>query len=1066
MVWRLNRFLDGIAPVRLVTNAILIGLKRCLRIKSPRLAYNDLETWSNSARELLGLLENSETVNYWTNDTCDAVVHFDVVPKGVRQPMELCVYQNLLALWGIYEKEIEKFHRPQRRHPRNPNAISLRFGDGGPADRYPAIRDDTPVGRAAYAREVYATPTLRELHNLVHSSLAQGNRKVGIPSSTPEAPGSGVSFRELGSTMNWGQVSMWCAFVCFMLRFAHWLEYKSFSFFVYGVIDIEDLPELINLPRKFRRALVIFCRRFDKHELARPSIRAQDSQGGPRDIPPDHWIRRELEAFNALGVPDDPPAHNAPGPGRQPVTVPDLTGDIHPLFREGAWDNVEPPQLDSLRQACLLASRLLEFATPWFASLLPTANHSRTNTANPSATTIKVPMIANPTPRTLDLVRRALTEMADSVRISASPDLLARRGVWSHHQRAPRDGLPNQPVKLYLQEHRDRDRTEQETLGYTKRPVQIIIASQLLQAALPAVPATADHHFAVFYLAVVLVSEMGHAAWLTDFDNVFLDDVRLDNDVYPDLGVSLIGWILGGWWPRPSRLDENDENRDDYHHVREGLHWNKLFKRTMQRPLFATIYSIPVHYIQRILTQERWDEVVRAKERPAMTRRFLKPETPFQQRHTARVARQHRREDDWGKGAGQANYYEDLDWEVTPPPEWDVVELGAAGAVGCNVSPLGLAVDIHSIFAYENWTRAPANYEERAAPGTSSVTEDEYDRLRPAMMLATLLLTVGTSWFTSLMPQIRLATNLSRGSRELSAVRAPGADDLAAARAQLEGMAGHVHFDHNALQLPEDGHLGHCSRGYRHSSDREGNYKYQACDPAQHEHFDDLEQNHAHLPHRRTQISVSTQVVRAVLDSARDSERYLQAVYSLATTLTHELAHAALYTNFAWSMIDRNPPIRGEAQAELGHSLIAWLHGGWVLSDSTSLDDNGTATFRHGASWRKWHRVLQPDEYVPRYWTYYSIPVSFIQRMFVQAEWDRFDLDGAPELAANALLRPRWPFRRPGHARRAERTSYEFWSVRGYPDEWYEDEEPAVDDDRVDPYYVDEDWDDGPGLGA
>jgi len=104
--------------------------------------------------------------------------------------MNLGVYQNLLALWGIYEKEIERFHEPQRRHPQNSDAISLRFGDGGPADRYRAIRDDTPVGRAAFAREVYATQSLRELHHLVHSSLAQGNRKVGIPSSpTLEAPG-------------------------------------------------------------------------------------------------------------------------------------------------------------------------------------------------------------------------------------------------------------------------------------------------------------------------------------------------------------------------------------------------------------------------------------------------------------------------------------------------------------------------------------------------------------------------------------------------------------------------------------------------------------------------------------------------------------------------------------------------------------------------------------------------------------------------------------------------------------------------------------------------------------
>lgn len=992
--------------------------------------------------------------------------------------MDLGVYQNLLALWGIYEKEIERFVGPQRRHPENPNAISLRFGDGGPADRYPAIRDDTPRGRAAFAIEVYATQSLRELHDLVHSSLAQGNRKVDIPrSSTPEAPGSGVSFRELGSTTTWGILSIWFNFVCSIVRYAHWLDYKDFSFFVYGVTDIEDLLELINVPPIVRRGFMNFCKRPVEDELARPSIRARDqeesSQGGPCDIPPNHWIRRELETFNALGGPDNPWSNDALAQGQQPVKAPDLTGEIHPLFRQGDWDtlpekeddwtwpsNVTPEQRHSLKQSCLLASRLLDFATPWFASFLPQAN-GKTYPANPDAITIKVAMLQRPLRSTLTEVHGILLKMAESVKISIDPDLLPRTKLWSQHQRRIGHGASVEPVELDLSAHSERDELERGSLNYKRRGIQINVASQLRQAALSATPGTEEHLFAVFYLAVVLVSEIGYAAWLTNFNNVFHDKVRFDDEEYPDLGISLIGWIFGGWFPRPNCLNEDDANKGGYHHVREGLHWNKLFKRTMQRPLLDTVYSIPVHYIQNVLAQGQWKEVDRSKNPSARTRKFLEPDTPFQQRHTARVARKSRPEADWGEGVREAKLYEDLDWEVTPPPEWDLSELRVTGAVGCRVSPLGLTIDSHPIFAYENWTRAPENNADRKDPGMSSLTKDEYNRLGPAMMLATLLLKVGAPWFTSLLPRIKRTSDSPRdGAGKVSAVRTYQADEIAAAMTQLKIMAGYVYFDHNALQLPEDGHLGQCSRGYRNSSDKAGNYNCLACDRRRHDYFDGKEKAQ-NLPFRRVQISVSSQVVRAILDSAENSEKYLQAVYSLAMTLTHELAHAALYANFAWTMVDRDPTLQGEAQAELGNSLISWLHGGWILSDSTALDDDGRATFRHGSSWRKWHRVLHQGEYVPRYWTYYSTPVSYIQRLFVQAEWDQFDLDKTPELAANALLRPKWPFKVGDHARRAEKTSYAFWSTKGYPDEWYRTEEAAGDDDRVDPYYVDEDWDNG-----
>ncbi|KAI9873820.1 MAG: hypothetical protein M1830_010558 [Pleopsidium flavum] len=1039
-------------------------IRVCLQIRTPRLAYSNLKTWQTTVNGVLEGLQGPKPFGCWTNDSCGFAVQIDLVDS----PLSFDALLNLITLWGVYEKDIEKFHPRQRRHPHNAFAISLRFGDGGSGDAHGDIRANTQDGRAAFVAKVYAVQSLFELNALINSSLAKGNRKVHITDQATRGSSDWtVTFAELGGIMAWGVLSVWCTFVCSVVRYAHLMANQDVTFDVHGETDIEDLLEMIELPAGYRQAFLAIVEMVDtadKLERLGPAVQNyQSSQGGPHERPPNYWIRSELETFNALGVPSGSSTHG----GNQVihhVAAPDLTGNIHRIFNLEYWDNnLGRKNWNFLRQAFILATRLLVLGEPWFGSFLPRAKCGVTNGPNSQYATVQIPFERDPTPAAMEHVQEDLLAMAGNIRWGYHDDLLPKKDCWAETHLGNFDRASGLPLNQTVAQHVKQDQYEQDNKKQTRRKVCITIAGHLISAVIRAEPGTERQLFAVFFLATTLVSELGHAVWLINFENRPYANVRVGNDVHINLGNSLLGSIFGGWYPKPSYLEKKVE---DYYFVRDGLHWNKLFQRPMQRPLYTTAYSLPVHHIQSALTQERWDLMYIAAFPLEAWRRMLKPQTPFQQRHTARTSQRVATDDplaDWGDDKRAAKDYEDADWEVTPPPKWDREDLIAAGALGCSVSLPSLTENINPIFAFKHWTRAPEDLGNAQGSETSSLTKDEYGKLEPAMRLATLLLKVGASWFTSLLPNIKwYRESAYSDSKAISAVQSPSPDDLAAAKMALGNLAGHVRFDHNPRQLPEDDHLSLSSRGKRSKPDKNGDYKYVSMGSKKHNKLDAVEKA-KNRPCRRIQISLSSQVINAILDSAPDTERYLQAVYSLATTLTHELGHAVLYTNFEWPLSAADPPVQGEADIELGRSLIARIHGGWDVCNNPELDKEGRATFSYGCSWRKWYKTLSTEEWLPRYWTYYSIPVHFIQRQFLQATWDAFDLDSKPEEAADVLLRPLTPFRKGEHARMAEKTGHAFWVYsEAVAEQWYAGYGPDEEDDRVDPRYEDPDWDNDP----
>lgn len=1014
-------------------------------MRTPRIAYSAFGERQTSIENLFQALGGPGTFSCWANDSCGT--HLRIDPKD--SPLSFETRQNLVAIWGVYEKEIGNF---------NHASATYSIGDTAQWGSQFDVRTDPHGCHTAFLTKLYAVQSLAELHTLVDASQIRVKKRVNFIVSIEQISSKYMTvFGKLGdANLTWSVLSLWCTFVCTLVRYAHLMAGEDVTFSLHGEAHLEDLLEMIDLPLSYRKA--ILSRAGEAKTKGQPA----SSQGGRRDRPPSVWIRSELEAFWAIGPPKNLRAQQE---NIRPVKSPDLAGDIHPIFSLDCWGNyLDHQQWADLRPTFILCTCLLPLALPWFAAFLPQASCGVTNGANPATGTVHIPLTRKFSQEVRLQVERNLQDMAQHITWDFKKNLLSQKGRFSQTHRGDFENETGLPADQAVDDHIRNDHRERHVLKLPRRTTFITVDMRLMAVALNAQPGTEHKLFAVFFLAVVLISELGHAAWLMNFNNRPFGDIRVGNDVHCNLANSLIGCIFGGWYPKPNYLDDSKL----YSPVEQGLNWNKLFQRPMQRPLYATAYSVSVPHIQRILSQGDWRRVIHAEKPTAAVRALLRPETPFQQRHTARIAHKIENHDywaaDWGEGVGEANYYEDADWEVTPPPAWDSSDLIAAGAVGCSVVRPTLTEKIHPIFAYENWTRARADLKATQSAEDPSLTREEYARLEPAIRLATLLLKVGIPWFTSLLPNIKWHGGKKDAQDTISAVQSYGPDDLAATRTAFDNLAGHIHFDHNPRQFPERGYLGWTTRGHRSSQDADGNFMYRDVGIGEHLDLDQLEKAR-NFRYRRVQISLSSQVITAVLDFAPDSEEYLQALYSLATTLAHEMAHAARFANFQSLLGGYEQIVHGEAVRELGISLMAWINGGWQIADDPELDDQGRATYRNGCSWYKRYKYLPWNVPLPRYRTYYSIPVHHIQRQFMQASWDIFDLDRRPEEAADVLLRPLTPFHKGEHARKVVETSNTFRKSKGGQlNKWWEGDEPDEADERVNPRYEDPEWDDNPVL--
>lgn len=294
--------------------------------------------------------------------------------------------------------------------------------------------------------------------------------------------------------------------------------------------------------------------------------------------------------------------------------------------------------------------------------------------------------------------------------------------------------------------------------------------------------------------------------------------------------------------------------------------------------------------------------------------------------------------------------------------------------------------------------------------------DKSYDALIPSFQLATRLIELSTEYYTSFLPfsQYRVQSSwtdcgFSAGSVDWSIFINENPDEVAmnAARATLAEIAANTAWL-ESVTLARNGHWGLTNPGTpgKGKHDNAPNIKW------------DEEAIAEGKKTRPLVIKISTDFVDTLVDAEKDSARYLKAVLCSALTMVHEIGHAILYANFENKSRDMGC-IEGwvgdDFQVDLGVSAMGWLFGGWspeLPMMSMGMDFQGAAYDADRIAQRRFESHLvwsHVDKWTsPRLvWrTEYSIPLSFVKRLFTQRNW--MDVEVAAKDLPTELARSRY----------------------------------------------------------
>jgi hypothetical protein len=169
---------------------------------------------------------------FWVNPSCGMHVHVSIRNFGTRD-FEFLTAQNLVAFWGVYEKEIERLHPEYRRHPQNVYAASLRAVA-------PHDPKNTDLRTAQWLFRVYSCENFSDLRDLIGGGAGRGDTrdsKINIIAYSPRNTDTirplrepTIEFREHMGTLDPEDIFCWIMFVTRVVRFAVFLTVKNCRF--------------------------------------------------------------------------------------------------------------------------------------------------------------------------------------------------------------------------------------------------------------------------------------------------------------------------------------------------------------------------------------------------------------------------------------------------------------------------------------------------------------------------------------------------------------------------------------------------------------------------------------------------------------------------------------------------------------------------------------------------------------------------------------------------------------------------------------------------------------------
>jgi hypothetical protein len=300
----------------------------------------------------------------------------------------------------------------------------------------------------------------------------------------------------------------------------------------------------------------------------------------------------------------------------------DLSGKRLPLlkiFQHDRWE-VKPEDLDLLKPSIQLASNIVRVGLPYIASFLPPRDgmfddgefydqDGQRENLCPREITLK----DNPSENEVAAALESLENLAPFIRWQTNNEMFAVSGEargednealgWMGITRLVDEPRPWGIITEDMVVEAD---ASSKTQGLAHRPLIIAIMGEYVKAIGNSPKGSEQRLRATFMAGITMAHEVGHAIFHQDFRSYnppTLEEPYVGNDCSSELGISFIKWIFGGFHPDVAEL--KDHKLTDF---AAHLDWTENYCMGIERrPLYKTLYSISIPWIEEKLTQGWWD---------------------------------------------------------------------------------------------------------------------------------------------------------------------------------------------------------------------------------------------------------------------------------------------------------------------------------------------------------------------------------------------------------------------------------------------------------------------------
>lgn len=272
-----------------------------------------------------------------------------------------------------------------------------------------------------------------------------------------------------------------------------------------------------------------------------------------------------------------------------------------------------------------LASNLIHVGMPFISNFLPSAKKDFWGQGQDPWPKV-IPLNPNPTQKDISEAEKDLKLLAKDLTWHANDVMYPKwKYLGATRLAASDDPWEAEDIGTILESD-----MALESKGKLRRPLTMGIMKEYVTAIKSSDPTSERHIRAIFMAAITMAHEVGHAIFHNDFRSYNgRREPYIGDDCEAEVGFSFIYWIFNGFSPQFTPDDVEFKNT---------LYWSPQYTLSMgKRPLDTAYYSIPISYLERLLSQEFWDGLG-PLEQPQFSERARKELCPNTDRNSNQVA--------------------------------------------------------------------------------------------------------------------------------------------------------------------------------------------------------------------------------------------------------------------------------------------------------------------------------------------------------------------------------------------------------------------------------------------